>query len=213
MASGWNNPENEVYPRPRGGTVSLVTATISARGLSPPTRGNRITSARITGLTRSIPAHAGEPVNPPVGDGNERVYPRPRGGTGQGFLRVRRHAGLSPPTRGNPSHLFCHVNRRGSIPAHAGEPGFPSVVCGTDWVYPRPRGGTPRNSSSVVNTPGLSPPTRGNLAKGRPVCRLAGSIPAHAGEPRHGVRRGRGRAVYPRPRGGTAAIPRSRRTS
>ena len=51
-----------VYPRPRGGTVAHVRATMDDPGLSPPTRGNLL-GIFISGHSmRSIPAHAGEPV-------------------------------------------------------------------------------------------------------------------------------------------------------
>ena len=61
-------------------------------------------------------------------------------------------------------------------------------------------------SSPAASVKGLSPPTRGNLELRRDVVREVGSIPAHAGEPLNriailGVLR-----VYPRPRGGTAAV-------
>ena len=71
---------------------------------------------------RSIPAHAGEPLDEAVAAGAGKVYPRPRGGT----LHVHREngdgRGLSPPTRGNRREFAFLVFVRGSIPAHAGEP-------------------------------------------------------------------------------------------
>ena len=54
----------EVYPRPRGGTRRDRGQESVAAGLSPPTRGNRVGSATINLLGRSIPAHAGEPYRP-----------------------------------------------------------------------------------------------------------------------------------------------------
>ena len=40
----------------------------------------------------------------------------------------------------------------------------------------------------------------------RPVARVLGSIPAHAGEPYLDTKRDRNAPVYPRPRGGTSAL-------
>ena len=71
----------------------------------------------------------------------------------------------------------------GSIPAHAGEPQLHPDVVELAEVYPRPRGGTPRHPPAKGDRPGLSPPTRGNLAATRTTGRRRGSIPAHAGEP------------------------------
>ena len=51
----------------------------------------------------SIPAHAGEPIPPLTRRSRSAVYPRPRGGTGAAVARDALDAGLSPPTRGNPS--------------------------------------------------------------------------------------------------------------
>ena len=51
------------------------------RGLSPPTRGNLDTLADFSDAVRSIPAHAGEPVDLMRDIRAGEVYPRPRGGT------------------------------------------------------------------------------------------------------------------------------------
>ena len=92
-----------VYPRPRGGTHAPAPQYRAAKGLSPPTRGNREPRVIFAVPARSIPAHAGEPAAP----------------------RAARRAGvvgLSPPTRGNPIKRRRPFPAVGSIPAHAGEP-------------------------------------------------------------------------------------------
>ena len=91
----------EVYPRPRGGTAQRTLEKRSDYGLSPPTRGNHRSPLLPLGRTRSIPAHAGEPLRRFERAHCERVYPRPRGGTrAENILKAWRE-GLSPPTRGN----------------------------------------------------------------------------------------------------------------
>ena len=75
-------------------------------------------------------------------------------------------------------------------------------------VYPRPRGGTQHVDNGAWFCPGLSPPTRGNLAEQWAMAGRARSIPAHAGEPRSGRRKTSNPKVYPRPRGGTRDAPR-----
>ena len=133
-----------------------------------------------------------------------RVYPRPRGGT----LRFRGSPppvpGLSPPTRGNPPRRYRQAKRKGSIPAHAGEPGRQRPTAHSEPVYPRPRGGTAVSALLRHGVGGLSPPTRGNLAVWRCHPSLFGSIPAHAGEPTPATGSDTHTPVYPRPRGGTS---------
>ena len=51
----------QVYPRPRGGTRHGGAVLRARPGLSPPTRGNRMTDPGYLTHTGSIPAHAGEP--------------------------------------------------------------------------------------------------------------------------------------------------------
>ena len=169
-----------VYPRPRGGTGFPALFPVPALGLSPPTRGNRTYQSYQHPITRSIPAHAGEPCLCALTFAIRAVYPRPRGGT-------ERAQGL--------------VGR--SIPAHAGEPPKSSEFAAIFMVYPRPRGGTFGGGGRGDKELGLSPPTRGNHRHVVPLFRPVGSIPAHAGEPgcdHLGIGRA---AVYPRPRGGT----------
>ena len=195
-----------VYPRPRGGTDDVDFERGIVRGLSPPTRGNHYRSRRRQDELRSIPAHAGEPSPGRRAARAGWVYPRPRGGTQSrqplGFAPL----GLSPPTRGNPASLVPARPRPRSIPAHAGEPTTASDNGGAARVYPRPRGGTGSAGQSGVAAWGLSPPTRGNLARVGSGGHLPGSIPAHAGEPGSIPIAIRSATVYPRPRGGTARL-------
>ena len=111
-----------VYPRPRGGTFERPLRVRHAIGLSPPTRGNRSGDGREKTMARSIPAHAGEPKRSHMRSTGEAVYPRPRGGTVTGLDLQGWLQGLSPPTRGNRQRQRHRRGRRGSIPAHAGEP-------------------------------------------------------------------------------------------
>ena len=111
-----------VYPRPRGGTEEKMRVKIIVGGLSPPTRGNPMKSAKDQMTLGSIPAHAGEPAGFGLPAPNTEVYPRPRGGTVRVSPRYSCGRGLSPPTRGNRGRLPAGGSDRGSIPAHAGEP-------------------------------------------------------------------------------------------
>ena len=188
---------------PTRGNPTCVSPTTSSQGLSPPTRGNRIPEGELGGGWRSIPAHAGEPSRKPSGKSWMRVYPRPRGGTEARADVGETTAGLSPPTRGNRARVSPSNTYSGSIPAHAGEPNVDGLAAARIWVYPRPRGGTPCLPRACAVHAGLSPPTRGNRLIGESVEEGLRSIPAHAGEPFTKYPPSAGRAVYPRPRGGT----------
>ena len=115
-------PRPEVYPRPRGGTPVSSPRPSRAHGLSPPTRGNHARILQPVPERRSIPAHAGEPTGRIRKACRRAVYPRPRGGTSVVHAITRLPRGLSPPTRGNRRHALAYLVKRGSIPAHAGEP-------------------------------------------------------------------------------------------
>ena len=174
-----------------------------ASGLSPPTRGNHAADFRLALRRRSIPAHAGEPILAFCARQNRGVYPRPRGGTLFVYVGDELRSGLSPPTRGNLYRWGLVHPRRGSIPAHAGEPraGARYPICVR--VYPRPRGGTLTSPIKRRLAPGLSPPTRGNRRRRRCGRAFSRSIPAHAGEPWACGCHPEEPSVYPRPRGGT----------
>ena len=193
----------EVYPRPRGGTESLVVREHGSEGLSPPTRGNLVDGFRNGTIDGSIPAHAGEPTPQRERAARLEVYPRPRGGTGHTVFGHNAAGGLSPPTRGNlPVRVEARRPPR-SIPAHAGEPTVDTALTNRYGVYPRPRGGTSMRTQKPIAAGGLSPPTRGNPREYHSPAPSSGSIPAHAGEPCRRPPRIRAGTVYPRPRGGT----------
>ena len=186
----------------------------SRNGLSPPTRGNPRISPRRAAVSRSIPAHAGEPPPPPDTASSPEVYPRPRGGTARRRPPPPSKRGLSPPTRGNHCGVSRVIVRHRSIPAHAGEPETHSRNRARLWVYPRPRGGTGNPLRDSPACGGLSPPTRGNRGFLGDFLGYLGSIPAHAGEPGWTAAGWTAAGVYPRPRGGTrgcARLPRCAR--
>ena len=70
-----------VYPRVCGGTLRRTTTDSVRRGLSPRVRGNLSLSAGGAGVSRSIPACAGEPPSALRRSRTKEVYPRVCGGT------------------------------------------------------------------------------------------------------------------------------------
>ena len=192
-----------VYPRVCGGTGQVIAADLTAEGLSPRVRGNRVSTPPICRTRRSIPACAGEPnILPPV-PCQPPVYPRVCGGTMPAAAARMPAAGLSPRVRGNPLSNQHHQAGGGSIPACAGEPIWPSDFLPHSRVYPRVCGGTKNLCRRNIAKCGLSPRVRGNRPRPCVVCRLPRSIPACAGEPHTAVGLSSGISVYPRVCGGT----------
>ena len=96
--------------------------------------------------------------------------------------------------------------RRGSIPAHAGEPYDRNWTGITSRVYPRACGGARGLSRGLNLNNGLSPRMRGSPDVRGLLNLPPGSIPAHAGEPPP-VPPGRfGSRVYPRACGGAKPL-------
>ena len=101
LTDGERIRRNTVYPRVCGGTVEASSKAMSATGLSPRVRGNRLTNLTQSTVERSIPACAGEPHSHRHSHRPASVYPRVCGGTTWIRARRRHRQGLSPRVRGN----------------------------------------------------------------------------------------------------------------
>ena len=195
-----------VYPRACGGTRGRVGGYRSDVGLSPRMRGNHPEVNQDALLLGSIPAHAGEPRRGRARCRRVRVYPRACGGTRGGLPGPLATEGLSPRMRGNRRGGLGLQPGRGSIPAHAGEPGRRPRACPAGRVYPRACGGTDQWDLAGGSAGGLSPRMRGNPLRRQAVRPQDGSIPAHAGKPVGARVAGRRRWVYPRACGETKSF-------
>ena len=91
-----------VYPRTHGEAHESPCRPLSFSGLSPHTRGSRVSRGSGNGILGSIPAHTGKPRTRSGWRWTRRVYPRTHG---EAVLRGpcgRLPGGLSPHTRGSP---------------------------------------------------------------------------------------------------------------
>ena len=79
------------------------------------------------------------------------------------------------------------------------------------WAYPRSRGATIVGAVFPINLTGLSPLTRGHLARLKFLRKTGGPIPAHAGQPAIAHLVGRVSGAYPRSRGATLSFLRLQR--
>ena len=190
-----------VYPRPRGEYISKTSATITARGLPPPTRGIRAQVAERAAQARSTPAHAGNTPQSQRYQAWTAVYPRPRGEYGAQQICSRALRGLPPPTRGIPALSIFFVIVARSTPAHAGNTASATTAGTATTVYPRPRGEYPRSYTTARSVVGLPPPTRGIPRDYHYLLVRIGSTPAHAGNTAPTFAKPTPLRVYPRPRG------------
>ena len=200
---GGQSAGKRVYPRGCGGTLGWLARKRWRKGLSPRVRGNRRWSGARARRPGSIPAGAGEPAPGCGCSGGCWVYPRGCGGTAAQPSIAAQSVGLSPRVRGNPVGTTPVDQRRGSIPAGAGEPMRATRRGGTTRVYPRGCGGTGAEYLGDLLDRGLSPRVRGNRRLVPAGEERAGSIPAGAGEPRSRAMTASRSRVYPRGCGGT----------
>ena len=207
----------------RGGTSHGFGHWEYDKGPSPRGRGNPIDADDPHLRARSIPARAGEPRRRAPGGGPRAVHPRAGGGT-KGFSKKEIAAeGPSPRGRGNREGADRSLDRagpsprgrgnlvadresqaaRGSIPARAGEPRSRPIPHRLRRVHPRAGGGTSVIQIQTAAAKGPSPRGRGNRGSPAQAERLAGSIPARAGEPSARSHPRTRPGVHPRAGGGT----------
>ena len=172
-----------VYPRECGETSPAYSPSVCFRGLSPRVRGNPKRWRPAGSRYWSIPASAGKPVQPVEALLVSRVYPRECGETSIIARQMANEEGLSPRVRGNRMDNMPNPDEGGSIPASVGKPRLPSVFRLVKRVYPRECGETSRSIRPMLDTRGLSPRVRGNLAGAAIQQADGGSIPASAGKP------------------------------
>ena len=193
------------YPRGRGGAEAIQEALSLFEGLSPRTRGSRVSRHGRGHYSGPIPADAGEPSPARRPGAGSRAYPRGRGGAAATCVQASVSRGLSPRTRGSHRAGSERLSDRGPIPADAGEPN--RVMTSPDGItaYPRGRGGAIARRTYFSQIQGLSPRTRGSLPDHPGFAARVGPIPADAGEPWTGACAANPSRAYPRGRGGAVS--------
>ena len=161
-------PPNRVYPRGCGATVLLVSVMQLPVGLSPRMRGNPTRDFAQLLISGSIPADAGQPHRRSSLRDRSRVYPRGCGATTAKAANLLLSRGLSPRMRGNLQQGKAMIERRGSIPADAGQPWPPGCRCLPAGVYPRGCGGNHTAFDGVFLQHGSIPADAGQPATPKP---------------------------------------------
>ena len=167
-------------------------------GLSPRVRGTLLMATAPLGVSRSIPACAGNTTRAGAGRPTRWVYPRVCGEHGgiPGALKPR--MGLSPRVRGTPFRRYLEAERSRSIPACAGNTFHLRGASSAAGVYPRVCGEHTAGVERRGRYAGLSPRVRGTRPPHRQRVRDSRSIPACAGNTRPLPRCPTSTPVYPR---------------
>ena len=170
-------------------------------GSSPRTRGTDLRHLWHGGISRFIPAHAGNRAKARALKREAAVHPRARG---EQLERERGRVyadGSSPRTRGTELRIVIWGHRPRFIPAHAGN--RPSAVWTAQipTVHPRARGEQGEYVNARPTVYGSSPRTRGTGGPAGDDAPLRRFIPAHAGNSTSRARARAWRPVHPRARG------------
>ena len=190
------------HPRVCGGAFLARFIIAFDAGPSPRVRGSRAISNIVVGANRTIPACAGEPCfrsRPAI---TRRDHPRVCGGAGISATARPTYPGPSPRVRGSPGRSRRRRQRRGTIPACAGEPNARKRHVGETGDHPRVCGGAHSPGGGVRPLAGPSPRVRGSLEPRSFHDGRVGTIPACAGEPRCCASFARASGDHPRVCGG-----------
>ena len=196
---------SRVHPRAGGATISRRRGIAIETGPSPRWRGNLKLDRRRIARRGSIPALAGQPLPSRMALATPRVHPRAGGATTICEPPGVPYEGPSPRWRGNHQQRRPLRLKRGSIPALAGQPIFPSRNSKVIRVYPRAGGATIARGGIRPSRAGPSPRWRGNRCRTSFRERGWGSIPALAGQPCTPLGLRRASRVHPRAGGATGA--------
>ena len=169
------------HPRSRGEHRTPNYKEEPAAGSSPLARGTLVPGAgagRIAGL---IPARAGNTISHASPGSSMWAHPRSRGEHGKVSRLTIIAAGSSPLARGTRGGVMRWRDTVGLIPARAGNTPAISSWVSQIWAHPRSRG--EHRLLLAVKQPkaGSSPLARGTLKPAVKRAKIAGLIPARAG--------------------------------
>ena len=109
------------HPRECGADKAFSEGIEFVIGSSPRVRGRRFMASATYGVTRLIPASAGQTEGPPNVAQYNRAHPRECGADGWTYTPVRVMVGSSPRVRGRPPIAILPVVPARLIPASAGQ--------------------------------------------------------------------------------------------
>ena len=154
--------DGRAYPRVCGGAAPALNFRTIHLGLSPRMRGSPQCAIANTPRRGPIPAYAGEPTRTGPSPLNDRAYPRVCGGARPFLPYSFTISGLSPRMRGSHARQSAGAQRKGPIPAYAGEPTSSTPPATGFGAYPRVCGGADDVAADPSVVLGLSPRMRGS---------------------------------------------------
>ena len=179
MESIWE--VDAVHPRLRGELFYVLTSKTEITGSSPLTRGTPDADVTAAGISRFIPAYAGNSARSACANGPRAVHPRLRGELARNSLVI--------------------ISTYRFIPAYAGNSWTrPRLIC-TSAVHPRLRGELFQKRCRRHRAGGSSPLTRGTQNRVNQRSPFLWFIPAYAGNSTRCAMAQIERPVHPRLRG------------
>ncbi len=169
------------HPRSRGEYRLVPCVYEGEDGSSPLSRGIPRQNTQPEGLLRIIPALAGNTTGGFGFGGMGWDHPRSRGEYGDAVLAGVVHVGSSPLSRGIRIRRHPHRQRRGIIPALAGNTDALDITGGYRTDHPRSRGEYWQWLVTLTSSTGSSPLSRGIPTSTKSVLRSPRIIPALAG--------------------------------
>ena len=170
-----------VHPRGRGEHIIWFLSLLLITGSSPRARGTPLKVGIAGGVSRFIPAGAGNTFANHDGVGPGTVHPR---GRGEHCLLVRgstEPTGSSPRARGTPGPDRSRAARGRFIPAGAGNTQKAQIWVHAATVHPRGRGEHEHHLITELRGIGSSPRARGTLFDSPVSYTHTRFIPAGAG--------------------------------
>ncbi len=155
---------------------------LRGEGSSPLARGRPLISFQKANSQWLIPARAGQTISIPIQDHTVWAHPRSRGADKFHTHLPDLGPGSSPLARGRLAEPLRCRDCRGLIPARAGQTSSPPETTNRSPAHPRSRGADRIDPSATWIMVGSSPLARGRLAYPATRIRMAGLIPARAGQ-------------------------------
>ena len=169
------------HPRVCGEHPSIRACRAARRGSSPRMRGTH-TKRYLIGYTGGIiPAYAGNTLPSTSSTRSSRDHPRVCGEHSPCAVACANCLGSSPRMRGTLHVVPITQDRRGIIPAYAGNTVVSGMLCSRHWDHPRVCGEHLAQALTSTFSVGSSPRMRGTRFPVSLMLSWVGIIPAYAG--------------------------------
>ena len=195
------------HPRACGANPGLEGPRAWYYGSSPRMRGKRAETVTVRGVSRIIPAHAGQTQSRQSQRPEHADHPRACGANRNTRIPTASAAGSSPRMRGKLGDPGGGVAGVRIIPAHAGQTSPATRPAGRAPDHPRACGANTLRRWVMPSRSGSSPRMRGKQRTGHRVQAARRIIPAHAGQTKPAWHRSLMPSDHPRACGANSGQP------